>query len=106
MSTITPYYRSTNKDFTLVEGDCMSVLETFDFKFDMIFADPPYFLSNGGISVSSGKVVCVDKGTWDKAPTPSPPSIPTRAADSTASTSMPDILSLWHKVASSQSSAT
>ena len=38
----------------------------FDFKFDMIFADPPYFLSNGGISLQSGKVVCVDKGAWDK----------------------------------------
>ena len=68
MSTITPYYRSPNKDFTLVNGDCVSVLESFDFKFDMIFADPPYFLSNGGISVQSGKVVCVDKGNWDKAP--------------------------------------
>ena len=67
MSTITPYYRSPNKDFTLVNGDCVSVLESFDFKFDMIFADPPYFLSNGGISVQSGKVVCVDKGNWDKA---------------------------------------
>ena len=32
----------------------------------MIFADPPYFLSNGGISLQSGKVVCVDKGDWDK----------------------------------------
>ncbi len=32
----------------------------------MIFADPPYFLSNGGISVQSGRVVCVDKGEWDK----------------------------------------
>lgn len=70
MATITPYYRSANKDFTLVEGDCMSILEAFDFKFNMIFADPPYFLSNGGISVSSGKVVCVDKGNWDKAPSP------------------------------------
>ena len=68
MATITPFYRSANKDFTLVNGDCVSVLESFDFKFDMIFADPPYFLSNGGISVSSGKVVCVDKGGWDKAP--------------------------------------
>ena len=38
----------------------------FDFKFDMIFAAPPYFLSNGGISLQSGKVVCVDKGDWDK----------------------------------------
>lgn len=69
MATITPFYRSANKDFTLVNGDCVSVLESFDFKFDMIFADPPYFLSNGGISINSGKVVCVDKGDWDKAPT-------------------------------------
>jgi site-specific DNA-methyltransferase (adenine-specific) len=36
--------------------------ETFDF----IFADPPYFLSNGGFSVSSGKQVSVNKGDWDK----------------------------------------
>ena len=42
----------------------------FDFKFDMIFADPPYFLSNGGISYQAGKVVCVDKGEWDKGGTP------------------------------------
>lgn len=32
----------------------------------MIFADPPYFLSNGGFSLQSGKVVCVNKGEWDK----------------------------------------
>ena len=68
MNCIKINYKSRNKDFTLVYGDCVSVLEAFDFKFDMIFADPPYFLSNGGISVSSGKVVCVDKGGWDKAP--------------------------------------
>jgi site-specific DNA-methyltransferase (adenine-specific) len=36
----------------------------------MIFADPPYFLSGGGISCQSGKVVCVDKGDWDKPTTP------------------------------------
>ncbi|MBQ8703744.1 MAG: site-specific DNA-methyltransferase [Bacteroidales bacterium] len=35
-----------------------------------IFADPPYFLSNGGISVQSGRQVCVDKGDWDKGGTP------------------------------------
>lgn len=44
----------------------MKLLPQFQFKFDMIFADPPYFLSNGGISVQSGKIVCVDKGEWDK----------------------------------------
>jgi site-specific DNA-methyltransferase (adenine-specific) len=41
-------------------------MKQFEFQFDMIFADPPYFLSNGGISCQSGKVVCVDKGDWDK----------------------------------------
>jgi len=34
--------------------------------FDMIFADPPYFLSNDGISVQSGKMVSVNKGDWDR----------------------------------------
>lgn len=63
---ITPYYKSKNRDFTLLEGDCTSLLPQFNFKFDMVFADPPYFLSNGGISVQSGRIVCVDKGEWDK----------------------------------------
>ncbi len=33
---------------------------------DLIFADPPYFLSNGGITCHAGKMVTVDKGDWDK----------------------------------------
>ncbi|MEG0519308.1 MAG: site-specific DNA-methyltransferase [Bacteroidales bacterium] len=60
------YYKSPNKDFTLLQGDTFKLLSEFDFKFDMIFADPPYFLSNGGISVQSGKMVSVNKGDWDK----------------------------------------
>ena len=64
------FYVSQRKDFTLIKGDSFSVMPDFDFKFDMIFADPPYFLSNGGISLQSGKVVCVDKGEWDKGKTP------------------------------------
>lgn len=63
---IQAFYTSSNKDFTIAQGDCFKLLKDFDFKFDMIFADPPYFLSNGGISLQSGKVVCVDKGDWDK----------------------------------------
>lgn len=62
------YHRTD--DFTLLQGDCVRLMGEFDFKFDMIFADPPYFLSNGGISVQSGKVVCVDKGDWDKGGSP------------------------------------
>lgn len=61
-----PYYKSPDNNFVLAHGNCFKLLKEFDFKFDMIFADPPYFLSNGGISLQSGKVVCVDKGEWDK----------------------------------------
>lgn len=62
---IKPYYRSPNHNFTLLHGDCFQLLRDFDFKFSCIFADPPYFLSNGGISVQSGKIVSVNKGNWD-----------------------------------------
>ena len=67
---ITPFFRSSDCAFSLLYGDCIELLKQFSFKFDMIFADPPYFLSNGGISVQSGKIVCVDKGEWDKGGTP------------------------------------
>ena len=63
---ISSYYKSPNRDFTLLEGDCIKMLPLFSFKFDMIFADPPYFLSNDGISVQNGKIVSVNKGEWDK----------------------------------------
>ncbi|MCR4416777.1 MAG: site-specific DNA-methyltransferase [Ignavibacteria bacterium] len=42
------------------------IAEYKDGLFDMIFADPPYFLSNGGITCYAGKMVKVDKGNWDK----------------------------------------
>ena len=67
---IPSYYKSTNKDFTLIQGDCVDTLSKFNFGFDMVFADPPYFLSGGGISFQSGQIVCVDKGEWDKPTTP------------------------------------
>jgi len=58
-------------DFRILQGNCTERLkELEDNSIDAIFADPPYFLSNGGISVQSGKQVCVDKGDWDKGGTP------------------------------------
>lgn len=69
-SNIIPFFKSADRTFTIVNGDSFYVLPEFDFKFDMIFADPPYFLSNGGISYQAGKIVCVDKGSWDKGGTP------------------------------------
>ncbi len=63
---IIPFYKSSDLAFTILNGDCFELLPQFNFKFDMIFADPPYFLSNDGISVQSGKIVSVNKGDWDK----------------------------------------
>jgi site-specific DNA-methyltransferase (adenine-specific) len=44
----------------------MDLLPKINHKFDMVFADPPYFLSNNGLSIQSGKIVSVNKGDWDK----------------------------------------
>lgn len=63
---IEPYYASQTDDFTLCKGDCLEVVPQLDKKFDMVFADPPYFLSNDGFSVQAGKPVSVNKGAWDK----------------------------------------
>lgn len=60
------YYRQTEQ-YSLILGDTFKVLGALLPKsIDVIFADPPYFLSNGGISCHSGKQTSVDKGTWDK----------------------------------------
>ena len=63
---IKPYFKSEDNNFYLLHGDIFDLLPQFDFKFDMVFADPPYFLSNGGLTVKNGKVVSVNKGDWDK----------------------------------------
>lgn len=55
----------------LYQTDCLTLMDLLISKFsdgifDMIFADPPYFLSNGGITCHAGKMTKVDKGEWDK----------------------------------------
>ena len=68
LKTITtkPYFRHEDK-FILYKGDCLKVFSCIpDEKIDMIFADPPYLLSNGGITCQSGRMVSVNKGKWDK----------------------------------------
>lgn len=60
------YYESPNKDFTLYQADTMVSLGGLGRKFEMIFADPPYFLSKGFTMRKGDKVKCFDKGDWDK----------------------------------------
>ncbi|MEO6182867.1 MAG: site-specific DNA-methyltransferase, partial [Verrucomicrobiota bacterium] len=53
----------------LYNDNCLAVLDAIaekypEGRFDMIFADPPYFLSNGGITCHAGKMVAVHKGDW------------------------------------------
>ncbi len=59
----------------LYHADCLEFMDLLierhpQIRFDMIFADPPYFLSNGGITCHAGKMVKVDKGQWDKSKGP------------------------------------
>ena len=62
---IDPFYEDENS--ALILADTFEILEKLQSEsVDMIFADPPYFLSNDGISCSSGKMVSVNKGNWDR----------------------------------------
>lgn len=56
-----------DKNVELILGNCIEKLMDFNEKsVDMIFADPPYRLSNDGITCKSGKIACVNKGDWDR----------------------------------------
>src|SRR3989344_4995316 len=62
---MTVFYKSDK--VTLLQGDCINILNNLpENSVDMIFADPPYFLSNGGITCKAGKIVSVNKADWDK----------------------------------------
>ncbi len=55
------------RDCSLYLGDCLDEIERLPpSSVDMVFADPPYGLSNDGITCKSGRVACVNKGEWDR----------------------------------------
>lgn len=57
--------------FLLFHGDLFVILNKIKSNsIDMIFADPPYFLSGDGISCHAGKQVSVNKGKWDRVISP------------------------------------
>lgn len=62
---LTPFYEDGNSALFL--ADAFDALRHMTREsVDMVFADPPYFLSNDGITCSGGKAVSVNKGDWDK----------------------------------------
>ena len=68
--TVNTFYSDDN--VTLLNGDSLELLKTIKTgSIDLVFADPPYFLSNGGITNKSGRMQSVDKGDWDKSLIPS-----------------------------------
>lgn len=59
---------NVSKRSTLLAGDAIATMDALPAGCaDLVFADPPYFLSRGGTTVSGGKRVAVDKGAWDRA---------------------------------------
>jgi site-specific DNA-methyltransferase (adenine-specific) len=64
-SRIKPYFHSANA--AIYKGDCLEILSTVpENSIDMIFADPPYMLSNNGFTCQNGRMAAVNKGKWDK----------------------------------------
>ncbi|MDR2717579.1 MAG: site-specific DNA-methyltransferase [Treponema sp.] len=60
-----PFFQSKNA--VIFNGDCLKILCSIpENTIDMIFADPPYMLSNGGFTCQNGKMANVNKGKWDK----------------------------------------
>ena len=61
------YFQSAMQNFLLYQGSCFDIMPQFlDQSFDMVFADPPYFLSNDGLTIKNGKIQSVNKGSWDR----------------------------------------
>src|SRR6266567_1785338 len=66
-----PAFEDTRHHLKIFLGDCLDLLAQIpESSVDLVFADPPYFLSNGGITCHAGKMVSVNKGEWDKLPGP------------------------------------
>ncbi len=61
-----PYFSSDNKEFVLYQGDSMNLIGEVGKQVDVIFADPPYFLSKNIARCINGTWKTFDKGEWDR----------------------------------------
>ena len=66
-----PVFHDPKHHIKVYQGDCLEILAAIpEACVDMIFADPPYFLSNDGITCHAGRMVSVNKGEWDRSQGP------------------------------------
>jgi site-specific DNA-methyltransferase (adenine-specific) len=64
LPNLVPYFSTPR--FILFLGDNLAILPLFEeSSVGMLFADPPYNLSNGGFTCHAGRRVPVKKGDWD-----------------------------------------
>ena len=62
-----PAFHDPKHHIRIYQADCLQILAALPADcVDLIFADPPYFLSNGGITCQNGRMVSVNKGAWDR----------------------------------------
>src|SRR4029077_15821222 len=62
-----PAFDDPKHHLRIYQGDCLEILSSIpENSVDLVFADPPYFLSNGGITCHARKMVSVNKSAWDK----------------------------------------
>jgi site-specific DNA-methyltransferase (adenine-specific) len=62
-----PVFHDPKHHIKIFQGDCLEILPALPAdSVDLIFADPPYFLSNDGITCHAGRMVSVNKGAWDR----------------------------------------
>src|SRR6202795_1560423 len=62
-----PVFHDPKHHIKIFQGDCLEILAKIpEACVDLVFADPPYFLSNNGITCHAGKMVSVNKGEWDR----------------------------------------
>ncbi len=62
-----PVFHDPKHHIKIYQGDCLEILPAIpEATVDLVFADPPYFLSNNGITCHAGRMVSVNKGDWDR----------------------------------------
>ena len=62
-----PAFHDPKHHIRIYQADCLEIMAALPADcVDLIFADPPYFLSNGGITCQNGRMVSVNKGAWDR----------------------------------------